>query len=522
MAKQLQSTSISAPGFLGLNTQESAVDLADGYALIASNVVIDKFGRIGARKGWVYRTTALEGVDDDNVDVGLKGMHNFIDLAGVKTYLSWSDSKFYKGYGNLEELTPTTTDTITDGDWQCVSLNDRAYYFQRGYKPLYYTNETTTDEFKSIENHADYTGTAPQANAVLSAYGRLWAADTSTNKTTVFFSNLLNGAEWSGGSSGRLNITGTFSRNSDVIVGLGAFNGTLVVFCKNSILIFADNDSFEGSFDPTSLSLVEAIEGVGCISRDTIQHTGEDILFLSATGVRSLGRTIQEKSQPFRDISRNVRDDVVATVENESDPQNIKAVYSPVHAFYLLTFPQSGFVFCFDTRAPLQDGSYRATQWELLYHTSYLYDSTTRQLLMTNEDGIAEYFGYQDNGKPYRMRFFTSYDEFGQPVTTKIAKRVGVTVIGPQGQDFIVKIGTDYTTTYRSYGFVLSRSGKTFEYNIGEYDIAEYSGGLRIENIRASVGGQGVVLQAGLETEINGAPFSLQRLDVYAKSGRVL
>ena len=52
MAGRLQSSTISAPGFLGINTQESSVDLSSGYALEAYNCVIDKFGRIGARRGW--------------------------------------------------------------------------------------------------------------------------------------------------------------------------------------------------------------------------------------------------------------------------------------------------------------------------------------------------------------------------------------------------------------------------------------------------------------------------------------
>ena len=59
MAGRLQSSTISAPGFLGINTQESSVDLASGYALEAYNCVIDKFGRIGARRGWSKVNTSL-------------------------------------------------------------------------------------------------------------------------------------------------------------------------------------------------------------------------------------------------------------------------------------------------------------------------------------------------------------------------------------------------------------------------------------------------------------------------------
>ena len=52
MSQALQVNTISAPGFFGLNTQDSPMDLAAGFALQATNCVIDQYGRIGARKGW--------------------------------------------------------------------------------------------------------------------------------------------------------------------------------------------------------------------------------------------------------------------------------------------------------------------------------------------------------------------------------------------------------------------------------------------------------------------------------------
>ncbi len=87
MAKPLQPAAIVAPGFFGLNTQESGVTLEAGFALQADNCVIDKYGRLGSRKGWAYRTTQLGGVVDDNIAVNLLGTHISIDLAGVKRNL---------------------------------------------------------------------------------------------------------------------------------------------------------------------------------------------------------------------------------------------------------------------------------------------------------------------------------------------------------------------------------------------------------------------------------------------------
>lgn len=522
MAKELQSTSIVAPGFYGLNTQESGVTLDAGYAVKATNCIIDKFGRLGSRRGWAYRTLSLDSVVDDNVDINLLGLHHFIDLAGVSTYISWNATNFFKGYSNLTTLTPTTTDTITTGNWKSATLNDRTYFFQAGYKPLYYTNETTSDEFATIDSHADYTGTVPQGDFVLSAYGRLWVASTNNNSTTVYFSSLLDGVAWGSGSAGSINIAGTFSRDSDTITGIAAHNGYLIVFCKNSTIIFADNDSFQGSFDVTTLQLVEVIEGVGCIAPSSIQNTGNDVLFLSSSGLRSLARTIQEKSQPLNDISRNIRDDLVGLIEDQADLSTVKGVYVPRYAFYLLAFPDSGFTYCFDTRTPLQDGSFRATLWDNQTAKGYMYDTTTRQLFMAETDGIAEYFGYQDNGSSYRFTYFTTYFDLGQTNITKIIKKLGMTLIGASGQNFVVKLGYDYSTVYSSYTFTLSNSGTLYYYGEDEYTVAEYNGGLQIENVKSPAGGSGTIIQLGFESSINGAPMSIQRLDVFGKVGRLI
>jgi len=52
MAKQYKPTQLQPQAFKGLNTQDSSLDLASGFALVANNCVIDQYGRIGARKGW--------------------------------------------------------------------------------------------------------------------------------------------------------------------------------------------------------------------------------------------------------------------------------------------------------------------------------------------------------------------------------------------------------------------------------------------------------------------------------------
>jgi hypothetical protein len=88
------------------------------------------------------------------------------------------------------------------------------------------------------------------------------------------------------------------------------------------------------------MAVEDVIDGVGCIARDTVQDIGSDILFLSDSGLRSLGRIIQEKSAPMRDLSRNVRDQLLAEVSVEGGiikstftTRRKRSTYSPSHPY---------------------------------------------------------------------------------------------------------------------------------------------------------------------------------------------
>ena len=57
MTSPLVPISLLSPGFLGLNTQDAKVGLDSGYATTANNCIIDQYGRLGSRKGYVNLTT---------------------------------------------------------------------------------------------------------------------------------------------------------------------------------------------------------------------------------------------------------------------------------------------------------------------------------------------------------------------------------------------------------------------------------------------------------------------------------
>jgi len=499
MAKTLESIAIQAPGFFGLNTQDSPTSLPEQFALVADNCVIDQFGRIGARKGWSYETTS--GADD------IVMISEFVKSDGTTEIISASATNIYKGTTTLTNITPASH-TVSDGLYDHATLNGVHYLFREGSDPIYY-NGTTCDE---VSAHPDYSGTVPSGNIVQSGFGRLWVAKTSTNNTTVYWSDLLTGFKWDTGSSGSIDISKVWPDGADEITALAVHNNFLVIFGKRQILVY------QGANDPATMQIVDTVVGIGCIARDSIQTTGTDLLFLSDSGLRSFGRTIQEKSVPLTDISKNIRTELTTYLQSESG--NIFSVYSPEEAFYLLHLPTTNITYCFDMRAPLQDGSHRATQWDTIGPQA-LCRTRDGDLLLGKTLGIAKYTGYSDNGTAYQMSYFTNYIDFGSPSNLKLLKNLKITVIGGSATDVTLNWGYDYSYAYKKKRFTLSTQVLA-EYNIAEYNIGEFNAGVLVNRPTVNASGGGQVVQLGVEAEINGSQVSIQRLTAQAIIGRTI
>jgi len=499
MAKELQSIAIQAPGFYGLNTQDSPTALSEQFALVADNCVIDQFGRIGARKGWNYETTA-------NTD-SIVHISEFIKLDGSTEIISASANYIYKGTTTLTNITPGSY-TVSDGLFDAATLNGFHFLFREGEDPIYYDG-TTCDE---VSAHADYSGTVPQGNIVQSGLGRLWVARTDTDNTTIYWSDLLTGFKWDTGSSGSIDVSKVWPDGSDEIVAIAIHNGILAIFGKRQILLYT------GAQDPATMELTDTVVGIGCIARDSVQVSGTDLIFLSDAGVRSLKRTIQEKSAPITDISKNVRTELTSFVSSET--QEIFSVYSPEEAFYLLHLPTTGITYCFDMRTPLQDGAHRVTQWNAIQPQA-LCRTRAGVLLLGKSQGIAKYDGYQDNGGKYQMSYFTNYIDFGAPSNLKLLKNLKITIIGGSSTQATLNWGYDYAYGYKKKTFILSTQ-IIAEYNIAEYNIGEFNAGVLVNRPTVNASGGGQVVQLGIEANVDGSPVSIQRLTAQAIVGRTI
>ena len=581
MAQQLRNINLVAPAFKGINTEDSPIAQDPSFAEIADNAVIDKRGRIAARKGYSVSTTDKTALGSGSI----RAIEEFKE-AGANKIFSVGNNKVFSGVTTLVDETPAGY-TINNDNWKIVSFNDNLYFFQDSQEPLVYSNafevvtvdsttgfvvgetitggtssatatiksvhsstklyieqtrsgtftasetltggtSATTATFSSIDTgsvlkmsdvtSASSVGDIPKGNEVIGAYGRLWTADTSTNTSTVYWSDLLIGQNWTGGTSGSIDISKVWPDGYDEIVALSAHNGFLIIFGKHSIIVY------QGAEAPaTNLMLADTVAGVGCVDRDTVQHTGTDVIFLSDTGLRSFSRTIQEKSMPISTLSKTITKDIISLTQNESS--FFRSVFSPEENFYLLTFVGQQTTYCFDVRGTLEDGSFRVTRWPGSSYTAYdrAEDGT---LYIGNSNGICQYTGYSDNNVKYRFKYYSPSLTFGDPSRLKLVKKIKPTLVGSNNANAFIYFGYDFETTYRATEFSIGNQTPAYfgvnEFGANSSPLSEFTGGELTTQKNLNATGNGATVVVGLETDINGFALSLQEINVQALLGKTV
>ena len=515
MAQELNSINLVAPAFKGINTEDSPLAQDPSFAEVADNAVIDQRGRIAARKGLSVITTNKTELGSAKI----RAIKEFKNDAGTTKVFSVGNNKILSGTTTLADETPGSY-SISADNWKMVNFNDSIYFYQRGYQPLIYNTVASGTSggansdvvtLSSVNSAAGLTSSM-YGNEILAAYGRLWTADFSADKSTVYWSDLLAGHIWTGGSSGSIDISKVWPDGYDEIVALSAHNNHLIIFGKRSVVVYS------GATAPASMTLADTVSGVGCVDRDTVQATGTDVLFLSQTGLKSFGRTIQEKSMPLSSLSGTITKDIIATLVAETD--FFRSVYHPEENFYLLTFVSQDLTFCFDVRGTLDNGSYRATRWPGTGFTSYnRQDNGT--LLIGSAQGIGKYSGYQDNSAAYRFQYTSPELAFGDPAKLKFLKKLRPTIFGGENSDIFFRWAYDFKSSSSSATITLS-SDATSEYNVAQYNIDQFTAGTFTSRNTVNTGGSGGTLSINMESDINGKEMSLQEINVLALLGKTI
>ena len=325
MAGRLTAVTINNPAIYGINRQQSGDVLPLEWAVEAQNLVINDVGKPASRNGfrWIDGAPAEAPVT----------MHEYIDGKGGNWLLFTTDTGAYlmDSGGTIQDVSGAAA---VSGPWQFVNVNGGVYGMRPGFTPVWLENAGASFVQKPSTGDPNHVPSV-SAHSPLAALGRTWCLDGMTLKYT---DTLMVGA-W----DGVYDLTNVWPEGADRATGLAYFNGDLVIFGEDSIIVY------QGNYDPTQLVLKETIGGIGCRFPRTISKIGHDLVFLSSTGLRTLSRTLQNGKMPTGDWAGAIID-WLTSVTAGADTQEVTGIYWAKKGYYLLSIPGSGRILCFHTR----------------------------------------------------------------------------------------------------------------------------------------------------------------------------
>jgi hypothetical protein len=368
----------------------------------------------------------------------------------------------------------------------------------------------------------------------------LWAVDTDGK--TVRYSALLDETRWAAADGGgSIDFSKVWPAGQDDVVAIEEFGGNLVVWGSRNTVIMTDGAGAALGVEPTDLYVADTIPGLGAKTQFGICRAVGDLWFLSPEGVTSLGRELRQKSTEFTNLSKQVQSQVQEWIKGESDINDITMEYNPDDSFVVLNFPAVDKQVVFDTRSPLEDGTYRVTTWSSDLQTcAYNRAGAKLQGSLTGTVGeIFNYSGSSDNGTAYVFDYESGWLNLGEELNLylKFVKRMTSFVIVEANVTVTHKVEYDFGTKAFSFSKTANRAqviewgqfewGSNGKYDkddsaaVAGTDYAEWGGGASIRTLDVQPKSGGQYIKVGVSVNTNSGTFALQQLNLYAKVGRI-
>jgi hypothetical protein len=506
-APKLTGTPLGAIGSSGQNSQTTDIDLPPQFGTEVVNAIINQSGKLSSR-------CSMDRVTSDNADLttalGIKRVYRHIKADGTSVMMCAGNGRIFSATATA--LTSVSSGHTTD-NWQFASLNGQIFACQVG---------------KSLYSFAD-DGTTPAAVAVPvtpiaihAAYGRLWAL--SADGLTLWWSDILDGDDFVAGSFGSLGLDNIHQGNRTPGVAIVSFNRQLIVLCTNQIIVLGLGDNLDPGDVSVPIFLQDAIPNVGCIARDSVVQTGDDIMFLSADGVRSLTRSMSEKQgpSPMVDASALNRNALVRNIETET-PANISACWHPGEAWYQLFLPAVEEVWVFDLSSKIEGTNGPKTViWRMGERPAYCGTWFSNDLMFYGTTGGLANNNLYDADDSYTMIVATGWMSLGAPDSLKHFKKLILSLTGGGGQLATVRWFVDFDeSTVRTRTFTLQTTADPDEYNIGEYNTAEFSNGLGTAEFGIQLSNSAKFIKIQVDLPVSASQVTINNAQLFSQLGRV-
>lgn len=582
-AQSIGAVALDTIGINGLDSQTTATALGNEWFTKADNITYTEGGKVTFRKGLKQGT----------LNAGTK-------IGSIVEHITATETKQFVSYGGtVAELDLTDKDNafintfspagVTTSDWQFQNFNNKLVGVQDGsIKPILYSSnswayledtfDTTVTEIHanslnvgtryeiSVVGSTDFTTVGASSNTVgvifiatgstsgsgrayegatlpeglttfdpscvLGYYGRLWVGGITEENDVIHYSALLDESQWWTAAgitdAGYIDLKTVWGK--DEIVALHAYASKLVIFGKENIAIYNDPQAVG------IMALDEVVRGIGCVARDSIQAVGEDIYFLSATGIRSLKRTATFDKLPLQEISPTIKDELIANINTGSD---VKSVYVANEGLYLVSFVAKNVTYVFDLTFSTPKETPRVTKWSFAddRHPASLAYTAEYGLLVGQHTGhVATYEGYWDSdyagsnvytNEPYTSSLSTVWIDLGEGVVASILKKMIMVVSGGQGSNVGVRLYKDFEQTPKlSPTFILNPALSGIPYLFGAstslFGAAKYAPIHGLKEHSIPLAGSAKYLRLEMDAVTNGYKASLQSLSLLYKQGKTL
>jgi len=199
----------------------------------------------------------------------------------------------------------------------CDGVNKPFYFHMEG------TGALTTRTFFAEEIVVTSTH-APSTCAVHDHH--LVVAGAGAAKDTLYYSHNFEPENFNGSGAGNIKL-------SDQVIGLKSFRDDLIIFCRNSLhKLININDS-------NNIAIVPITQNVGCLSAQSIQEIGGDLVFLSPDGIRSVAGTSRIGDVELGSVSRQIQSitsDVAKAIDTYTITSSVLRSKSQYRLFYTI------------------------------------------------------------------------------------------------------------------------------------------------------------------------------------------
>ena len=97
---------------------------------------------------------------------------------------------------------------------------------------------------------------------------------------------------------------------------------------------------------------------------------------------------------------------------------------------------------------------------------------------------------------------------------------MGVTVFGASGQQITLDWDFDQGNATSSSTIKIEEKGAASEWNVAEWGLSEFSGGIALSKLKSSASRMGRTVSLGLTFNSNGNAMSVEQMSLFAKIGR--